>query len=277
VTASIVQSKQGGGSGISGTLNITLGAGTTAGSACIAAIGNNAGITADSVTLGGTGLTRDARKTSAGGTVGEASIWSLANVAASQTAVAVNHTGSWSPGVTVYEAAGLATSSMFDVAPAGGSSNAGSQSSFDSGSTTSTQAAELWVGVCVSFLSGTHVTITPTGAGTWTPDTNISEGSSTDIRTATQIVSSTGTLQYTGSLSPSAQGWTAIAAAYKAAGSSAHNDTAALAVTPARSNTLVHAATKQPSLTIRPVFANTVTGGRKVPGGGPDRHRWWRL
>lgn len=55
-----------------------------------------------------------------------------------------------------------------------------------------------------------------------------------------------------------------------------HNPGAALTVTPARTNTQVHAATKQPSLTVRPVFANTVSGGRKVPGGGPDRHRWWK-
>ena len=55
-----------------------------------------------------------------------------------------------------------------------------------------------------------------------------------------------------------------------------HNPAAALTVAPGRANTQVHAATKPAALTVRPVFANTVSGGRKVPGGGPDRHRWWK-
>lgn len=214
---SIVQTVQGGGSGISGTLNITI-ASTAAGNCLIVVIGNNASnVVPSAVTLGGTGLTDDASKTDAGANAA-VSFWSLPNIASGQTAVAITHAATWSPGVTVLEVSGLATASVFDVAPAGGSSSAGSQASFDSGSTTTGTASELWVGCCVTFGTSGHTTITPTGTGTWNAFTNIQQGSFTDVLGASQIASSTGTLRYTGTLSPAAGDWVALAASYKGAG-----------------------------------------------------------
>jgi hypothetical protein len=214
----VVQSKQGGGNSISGTLTITLDAGTTSGNSLIVIIGNNASdVDPSSITLGGVSLTKDAAK--AGAASQAVSFWSLSNIAGGQTSVVITHSATWSPGVTVLEVPGLVTSSPFDVATAGGTSSAGSQSSFDSGSNTTNDDAELWLGCCVTFGTSGHTTITPTGSGTWTPFTNDAEGSFTDVRCAYQIVSTTGTLQYAGTLTSAAADWTALAVSYKAVAS----------------------------------------------------------
>ena len=209
--ASIVQTKQGGDNAVSGTLNITLDTATTAGNTLIVIIGNNASdVLPSSVTLGGVSLTADASKTSSGASEA-VSFWSLSNIAAGQTAVAITHSGTWSPGITVLETTPL----QFDIATAGGTSSAGSQSTFDSGSATPDANSALLLGCCVTFGSSGHTTIAPTGSGTWSAFTDIQEGSFTDVLGASQIVTAAGTVQFTGTLSPSAGDWTALAASYK--------------------------------------------------------------
>jgi len=78
-------------------------------------------------------------------------------------------------------------------------------------------ASALRLGCCVTFGTSGHTTIGPTGAGTWSPFTNITQGSFTAVLGSDQLTAGVGTLQYTGTLSPAAADWTALAVSYNAA------------------------------------------------------------
>lgn len=206
----LVQTKQG--SSAASTLTITLDSATTAGNALIvmlAASGTTANPTSVSgITLGGSA--DNFSQVSTYGSASDAAIgaaWLDLNCAGGQTSVVITvagGTGTLAIMASVYEWSGLYPVSPFDQTANGVSTGS---TSWSSGATpTTTQAAELWVGA---------VFTTETGAGTITgpssPWTNLSQvsqaqGSFNDRwMSGYQVVASTGTATYSGTVSPSSQ------------------------------------------------------------------------
>lgn len=206
----LVQTKQD--SGNTSTLTITLNSPTTAGNGLIvllAASGTTANPTSVSgITLGGSA--DNFAQVSTYGSASDAAIgaaWLDLNCAGGQTSVAITvagGTGTLAIMASVYEWAGLYPVSPFDQTANGVSTGS---TSWSSGTTpTTTQAAELWIG---------GVFTTDTSAGTITgpssPWTNLSQisqaqGSFNDAwMSGWQVVASTGTATYAGTVSPSSQ------------------------------------------------------------------------
>ena len=234
--------------------------------------------------------------------------WLIPDVQSSAKTLAITMTNSLTGsfvGIAAWEVSGLGASPALDQSSIASGGTTAAQSSGTTGAITG--APEFIAGALVQ--DGTPGTLP---GSPWSA--NIVSGTTNTAAQSQIVVSSGGTYAY--NVGAGNANWVSGIVTVKAAGSTAHTDTGALTVTPGRSNTLahghnpsgaltvtptrantllqdhgrapvlalapafadtqVHAATKTPSLTVRPVFANTVTGGRKVPGGGPDRARWWK-
>jgi hypothetical protein len=188
---------------------VTLGAGTGAGNslvACVTAdqLTTNPGISG--VTLGGVADHWQAAASNAGGSRFTAAVWYDPGCAAGQTSVAVSLTGGSGPGeelyVAVYEVSGVLVS---DQASTGNA--ASGATTWSSGATAATtNANEIFFGACTASSAVPAVT----GAGTWTTQ-NTGAGTFDQIA-GFQIVSSTGTATFSGTI-PSG-GYTAVVATF---------------------------------------------------------------
>jgi hypothetical protein len=215
----LVQTKQG--STTSSTLTITLDAPTTAGTALVvlvAASGTTSNPTSVSgITLGG--AADNFAQVSTFGSSSDAAIgatWLDLNCAGGQTSVAITvagGTGTLAVMASVYEWSGLYPVSPFDQTA---NSVSGGSTSWTSAATpTTTQATEVWFGAVFTTAS-TAGTITGPGSP-WTNLTQVSQtqGSFEDRwMSGYQVVSSTGTATYSGTVSPSSQ-WIAKVATFR--------------------------------------------------------------
>lgn len=211
----VVQSTQG--SSASGTtVSASFASNTTAGNCVIAVIASNISNTVSGVTLGG--AAGNFAQSVVSSTHSLAAIWSDPNCAGGQKAVSATLGTSSGNVIFIYEVSGLATSSVVDVTHTG----AAATSAFSSGSVTSTVANEIWVGLG-------NATLTPTGPSS--PWINNTTETSNDCVAGYQIVSSTGSAVYSGTLSGAALS-DAVVATFKAApGTSVSLTTAQVNVT----------------------------------------------
>lgn len=190
------------GSATSGsTVTITLGSNTTAGNCLVVASnGNNsaANPTITGITLGGA-AGNFAQLVSAG-TVNTSAdileIWADPNCTGGQTSVVVTYSSALTVGIVwVYEFSGIVTASPLDKSSTHFTTT--QNATFDSGTTaTTSQAVELWFGA----VCGRSTTITGP-ASPWINSSQITV-SNHDLVAGYQIVSSTGTADYSGSYSP---------------------------------------------------------------------------
>lgn len=126
-------------------------------------------------------------------------IWADPSCAGGQTAVAFTLTNATAVGLEVWEFSGLATSSVVDQTAA----HTGNGGSYDSTSTaTTTKASEAWVAIACA-ASGASISSDP---GSWTVD-----AISGQAHSGYQIVSSTGSADYSGTTSGVATNATAVA------------------------------------------------------------------
>ena len=192
------------------SVSVTLGA-TGAGHGLIICVTSVVtGQAPSSVTLGGsgTGFSQNVTVTDTNtfANIVE-SIWDNLAIAGGQTALVVNFTSPRTPWWTCTEVSGLVSR---DVSHTGqGGSTLGS--TFDSGSAATTQAAEFWVGVAGVIGNTTHPTLAASG---WTSESQQNVGSLTSQLSGYQIVSSTGTAHYSGTLTGDTGYYAALAATY---------------------------------------------------------------
>lgn len=142
--------------------------------------------------------------------------WSDPGCEGGQTAVAVSWASSVSGGLTadVFEVSGLRVSPRpYDVSA--GTGNTSGETSFNSGSVSTNEPSELWLGAAVTFTSSGHTTLAANSP--WTAESQIATGSKTDTLCAYQIVSSTGSAGYSGTSTETTE-WAALVATYVAAG-----------------------------------------------------------
>jgi len=195
VGISVVQSAKAAGASVS------FASPTTAGNCVVVCVTDGANITGTisvtAVTLGGSAGNFASAAAVGGASNGQlAAIWTDQNCAGGKTAVAATVSNSKDPEIFAYEISGLLTSSAVDKTSTGNSlSNA---AAWSSGSTATTaQATEIWIG-CMSTRYGQ--TVTPPGAYT----SQGQSGSGTNQGYAGyEVVSSTGTAVYNGTVSPS--------------------------------------------------------------------------
>lgn len=305
----------------SGALTVTLSA-TTAGNCLVALIGSCADSgngTISGITLGG-GADNWAQSAieGSGGDHAIATGWADPNCAGGQTSVVISQTGGGGTvqGLMAYVMEWSGLGGTVDVSS--GQSSAGFVSSWTSGTTGATaQASEVAFGLTCG-ASNTRGPGLTGPSSPWTNETLLTVAGTTRdkfLLCGYQILSSTGTQVYAGTSSPTTTNDTLVYS-LKASGSTAHNDTGALTVTPGRANTLIHghnptghltvtpgrantllhghnpaaaltvapartaarlhAATIGAALVIRPSFGAATSGGRKRGGQTPDRARWWK-
>lgn len=214
---SLVQAKSG--TGTSSPTTVTLSSPTTAGNClivCWTVLATGSQPSTFSGTLGG----------SAGnfGTVltvnSDTGILADPNCAGGQTAVALTFSGgsgSYAVGVYVYEVSGLAASSVVDKTVSGTTGT----TSWTSGATaTTTNANEFWVGMASCYQTTTQTITGPSSP--WTNETAIHPSQGANFLNSVsgyQIVSSTGTCTYAGTVASSG-GNTVLAATFLPATSS---------------------------------------------------------
>jgi hypothetical protein len=205
----LVQTKQG--SAAAGTLTITLDAPTTAGNALIvllAASGTTANPTSvTGITLGGAADNFSQVSTFGSGTdAAIGAVWLDLNCAGGQTSVAITTTGgsgSLATLASVYEWSGLYPVAPFDQTA--NSVSSGSTSWTSTATPTTTAASELWIGAV--FTTATAATLTgPSSPWTNLTQVNQTQGSFEDRwMSGYQVVASTGTATYSGTVSVSSQ------------------------------------------------------------------------
>ena len=207
----LVQTAQGSVNGSS--LTITLGSATTAGNALIVVLAAS-GTTANPTSVSGITIGGSADNFSQISTFGSASdaaigaTWLDLNCVGGQTSVVITvagGTGTLAIMASVYEFAGLYPVSPFDQTA--NSVSAGSTSWTSNTTPTTTQATELWIGAVFTTSTGSGVTITgPSSPWTNLTQVNQAQGSFNDQwMSGWQIVSSTGTATYSGTVSTSSQ------------------------------------------------------------------------
>lgn len=207
----LVQTKQG--SSATSTLTITLDSPTVAGNGLIvvlAASGTTANPTSvTSITLGG--VADNFSQISTFGSASDAAIgatWLDLNCAGGQTSVVITTTGgtgTLAVMASVYEWSGLYPVSPFDQTA--NAVSAGSTSWSSGTSPTTVQASELLIGGVFCTSTGSGVTITgPSSPWTNLTQLNQAQGSFNDQwMSGWQVVSSTGTATYAGTVSTSSQ------------------------------------------------------------------------
>ncbi len=167
------------------------------------------------------GVTRSAGNFAVAATVGApstdsetTSIWADPNCAGGQTAVVVTLSGSTgSIGVIVMEWSGLVASSVVDKTAS--QVTAGSSSWSSTATATTTQASEVAIGAVGAFNASGIGTITGPG-GAWTNLTQVTSASThLGLLTGWQVLSSTGTVTYSGSFAASSD-YAALAVTFKA-------------------------------------------------------------
>jgi hypothetical protein len=224
-TPVIVQTKQGKISGSSGT--ITLASPTGAGNylvVLVCAAGSSANPSVGSVTLGGvTDHFAQGADSITAAAPAACYAWTDQDCAGAQTAIAVTLTGgsgTLGATVTILEISNVATSGAVDLSQAGDAT--GSSSSFTSGATgTTSQAEEVLIGVAASgYLSFGGGPSLSGPAGPWTNLTQqtLTVGSEAQTTIAGyQVVSSTGTATYAGTITGTNFGYNALVLTLKAA------------------------------------------------------------
>lgn len=185
------------------SVTVTLGSGTTAGNCLVACIAmGNGGTLASvsSVKLGGAADNWAQLKAVGDLTTGaeQLAVWADPNCAGGQTAVAITVTGAAVTLAYVFEFSGIATASILDqfgtFDSAGGT---GSTFSVSTGGAT-TQASELAVGCVYGFST------TITGPGSpWVNQATLTSTTRT-LQAGYDILSSTGTVTYSGSFGAAA-------------------------------------------------------------------------
>lgn len=215
MTAALVQSALNKSS--TGTVTITFSTATTAGNCIIVGSGSAKGTTnpvITGVTLGSTAFTAQANGENAAAN-SDSEIWYLQNCPGGQTTVTVTYSAgsgtNFGEAAWAMEWSGLATSSVLDTHPAGGS---GTSTAFTSNSTgTLAHANEVLIGAC----SAVALTETITGPGS--PWTLLAAQSQSFLHSLVgyQVVSATTSQAYSGTLSASAP-WTGVIASFVAAG-----------------------------------------------------------
>lgn len=189
-----------------------------------------------SVTLGGSAGNFSSREIqgASSGTVPLVALWACENIAGGQTSVVITMTGgTGSVGVIpyVFEISGMPTTAGGATDQAAGNTNPGS-TAFSSGATpTTTEASEIWIGIG-AYAAGSSKTIT----GPASPWTNLTASSATIGGVACgavagyQIVSSTGTATYSGTISTSEDWAAAVITLQGASGGTNITSTGSLAV-----------------------------------------------
>jgi hypothetical protein len=186
-------------------LDVTLGS-TTAGSTivvCYTSGSSSVNPTISGVTLGGSstgwGLV------SAGGTTDVTDLygamWYGYNQAGGQTALAINLTngsGTSNTAAWVYEFSGMQTTANLDK-DNGNYVSSGTTSFTSNGAGTTTQLNEVWVGMVGGYDNTSMVS-----SGAWT-DTTILQPTNSCIVAGYQIVSTTGTATFSGTLTPGSE------------------------------------------------------------------------
>ena len=220
---SLVQSKSATAASVT-TVTVTLTSSTTAGNCLIVAVVTSASPsnpTVSGITLGGAAGNFAQSATAGNPSVDSESvfIWADPNCAGGQTAVSVTlSAASGSCNVWVMEWSGLVTSTPVDKTAGQAQSAVTSWSS--TATATTTQASEVAVGAVGTF-NGTGVgTIT----GPSSPWTNLAQVTSASTHVGLlagyNILSSTGTVTYSGTFASSSDGATAVAT-FKAAAAAA--------------------------------------------------------
>jgi hypothetical protein len=186
---------------VGNSITLTLGAGTSAGSALVVYAGTQASFSpkaVSGVTLGGSAGNFAAGNTTAGLNC-DAEIWLDLNCATGQTSVVVTFSGSVTAAAAyVEEWPKLLLAAALDQAPSGGSS--GSSASFTSNATgTLAKPAEVGFGFVIA-QNGATVSITGPSSP-WT-NTGISVTSDVQAMAGYQQVNATSALTYSGTLSP---------------------------------------------------------------------------
>jgi hypothetical protein len=212
--------------GTASPLPVTLGASTTAGNClviCITGTAATSNPNVTAVTLGGA-AGNFAQVITAGNVTADnvtTSIWADPNCAGGQTALSLTFSATGSPSicVTTMEWSGLALSSVTDKTSSGLSDT--TVTSWSSGATaTTSQASEVAIGCVGGQLSTGITTIT----GPSSPWTNFTQETSANthigLLAGYQVLSSTGTVTYSGTFAAGYQ-YTAAVATFKAAAAAA--------------------------------------------------------
>lgn len=182
------------------TVTVTLSGNTGAGNCLVVATQGSAGANpaVSGITLGGAAgnFAQLVSAGTAGTTESILEIWADPNCAGGQTSVVVTWAATLTAGcVWVYEFSGIATASILDKSSTHFTTT--TNATWDSGTTaTTTQAVELWFGAAC----GRSTTITGPSSP-WNNSTQISN-TNRDLLVGYQIVSATGTADYSGSYSP---------------------------------------------------------------------------
>lgn len=180
------------------TVTVTLGSSTTAGNCLVAciAMGSGGGLaTVSGVTLGGA-ADHWAQLAAAGNLLTGAeqlAVWADPNCAGGQTAVAITVSGAAVTLAQVFEASGIAASSVLDQSATADSGGATSGPAFSLSTGSTAQASEL----AIACTYGYNQTVT----GPSSPWVNEATLASTtrDLQASYQILSSAGTVTYSGS------------------------------------------------------------------------------
>ena len=164
--------------------------------------------TVSGITIGGSadnfGSSASVAAGSSSANTGRAEIWCDPDCAGGQTSLVVTLSGALGGSligfcVQYYEISGLALSSVADQTAGNAGASSASWTSTATGSTS--QASEIAIGMTGNF-GGSTVTITGPGSP-WTNETQLNAGMDAALLSGYDILSSTGTATYSGSLSTS--------------------------------------------------------------------------
>lgn len=187
------------------SLTLTLGSNTTSGNCLVVCAhvdaGNGAAVSG--ITLGGAaGNFASAVALNTGTSGNGEAIWTDQGCAGGQTSIVISLSGGAGNGFLLgiaYEFSGLLTTGAVDQSSSNALANVTSWSSNATGTTT--QASEIFVGMC----GGSGVSVTPVLAGPASPWVNVANvnGTADDdtLIAGYDIVSSTGTATYSGTVS----------------------------------------------------------------------------
>jgi len=188
------------------TVTVTLPSGTTAGNCLVVAVGateESASLpTVSSVKLGTVNLAKAAGAGNSSADSSDCEWWVLPNIAAGQTTVTVTVSATSFITATAYEVSGVVLSSPVDQTQSNSSGTTGSDWTSNSTAGTS-QANEIWFGAVAAWSNGAY-----TGPDGWN---NNLQGPTEILLTGYQVVSTTGTAEYSGSQSGDTDnvGWAA--------------------------------------------------------------------
>ena len=191
-----------GNSSATNAVTVTLGANTTAGNCLVVCIGMGSGgahATVSSVTLGGSSAGWSQLAAVGDLTTGaeQLAVWVDPNCAGGQTSVVVTLSGASVTLAQVFEFSGVAASSVLDQSVTF-DSGAGTNSTFSVTSGTTTQPSEVAVGCVYGF----NTTITGPSSP-WVNETTVTSTTRT-LQAGYDILSSTGTVTYSGSFGAAA-------------------------------------------------------------------------